>query len=870
MANSNTFVEGFTSGGEQVTTLSQVQGSGLSLPSGNFINIRSPGKIEALFSNNGNAEKLYSVNKPEDVGLSNVLKHRFDYKNPNQGQKSKANTMMSSAAQDANLVRKYLGSNKGFQFIGKQLILQGYQAFDETKVYNPASPLIAALKPASFGLLDSPTRHLDTSNIIGGLVNSMGLGSVVSTIGGFLGGGPPVPPPPRSSVASTASRPGGFLGINTGTFSSLIGGGDRSDEVVTSIARNDVKDLLRGNTATDAYNAPRYSRWINSGGGGGFFSKLLTAAGKFIQNKTLLGGILPPKQPWAANYRADEETYDMMLNSGKMFSQTSPAGAKAGIVSGLLNSIGFGKKASYSLAVPQRFYNKSKNPPDYSRLIINGNYYAPSVASVATFQSNQVGILVDDGVSLATDTSITVGNIKDLAKDGTLKYGAVVGSSFGNEKDTERSDQLFNYKVLVQNVKDFKDQFSDPQSREAQAIEIRNNILASNIGGFESSNPKYSVNKEMLAPIQFAKYGTDKVGMDEVIDNINYLKYVDGRATVNDQLANFPLRVGKNARFIRPTNDVDYVNALEVLSIGQFKTLYSETDTYGVYGPDIIKFFFYDIVNKNYIPFNATVKSLTDNNQAQWESIEYLGRPDKLYYYKGFTRSVSFNFTVNAHSIKELMPMWSRINYLVGLTRPANYTMQAAGGFMISPMVQLTLGDFYKNHNVVINSCNVSIPDEASWETMPEEAKIWSYGPRAKISWEDENTLLTSILSTDGNSNRASSEGRFAQFPRTADIQIEMNVLEKDRPKTGRAIWGDAPVVNDNGLDVYGDLPGESGNTSLKRPKTFSTKIRYDNDAMLGGDPDTNPKNRIDYSPQIQQTGGLGVSADREVWGMGQ
>lgn len=861
MANSNTFVEGFTSGGEQVTTLSQVQGSGLSLPSGNFINIRSPGKIEALFSNNGNAEKLYSVNKPEDVGLSNVLKHRFDYKNPNQGQKSKTNTTMSSAAQDANLVRKYLGSNKGFQFIGKQLILQGYQAFDETKVYNPASPLIATLKPASFGLLDSPTRHLDTSNIIGGLVNSMGLGSVVSTIGGFLGGGPPVPPPPRSSVASTASRPGGFLGINTGTFSSLIGGGDRSDEVVTSIARNDVKDLLRGNTATNAYNAPRYSRWINSGGGG-FFSKLLTAAGKFIQNKTLLGGILPPKQPWAANYRADEETYDMMLNSGKMFSQTSPAGAKAGIVSGLLNSIGFGKKTSYSLAVPQRFYSKSKNPPDYSRLVINGNYYAPSVASVATYQSNQVGILVDDGVSLSTDTSITVGNIKDLAKDGTLKYGAVVGSSFGNEKDTERSDQLFNYKVLVQNVKDFKDQFSDPQSREVQAMEIRNNILASNIGGFGSSNPKYSVTKELLAPIQFAKFGTDNVGMSQVINDIDitYLSYAERRAIVNDNLVSFPLRVGKYARHIRPTNDVDYVNALEVLSIGQFKKWYSETDTYGVYGPDIIKFFFYDIVNKNYIPFNATVKSLTDNNQAQWESIEYLGRPDKLYYYKGFTRSVSFNFTVNAHSIKELMPMWNRINYLVGLTRPANYTMQAGGGFMISPMVQLTLGDFYKNHNVVINSCNVSIPDEASWETIPEEIRTWSYGPSAKIAWEDENSLLTSILRNDSTSYRASSEGRFSQFPRTADIQIEMNVLEKDRPKTGRAIWGDAPVANVNGID----------DISSNRPKNFSTNIRHDNDVLLGGDPDTDPKKHIEYTPQLQQTGGLGVSADREVWGMGQ
>jgi len=88
MANSNTFIDGFTSDGSQITTLSQVQGAGLSLPIKGFIDIRAPGKIAALFNNNGNAEKLYSINKPEDVGLATALQNRYDYKNPIQGQKS--------------------------------------------------------------------------------------------------------------------------------------------------------------------------------------------------------------------------------------------------------------------------------------------------------------------------------------------------------------------------------------------------------------------------------------------------------------------------------------------------------------------------------------------------------------------------------------------------------------------------------------------------------------------------------------------------------------------------------------------------------------------------------------------------------------
>jgi hypothetical protein len=180
--------------------------------------------------------------------------------------------------------------------------------------------------------------------------------------------------------------------------------------------------------------------------------------------------------------------------------------------------------------------------------------------------------------------------------------------------------------------------------------------------------------------------------------------------------------------------------------------------------------------------------------------------------------------------------MWNRINYLTGLTRPANYTNQAAGGFMISPMVQLTLGDFYKNHNVTINSCNVTIPEDASWETIPEEKNTtdgWYYGPNGAIKWDLDATMLHSINTNGVIANRGNSKGRVAQFPRTAEIQIEMSVLEKDRPKTGRGIWGDAPVhIADVeigppalGTDMYNDKDRLDPSKN-----TFSKNIRYDND----------------------------------------
>ena len=47
-----------------------------------------------------------------------------------------------------------------------------------------------------------------------------------------------------------------------------------------------------------------------------------------------------------------------------------------------------------------------------------------------------------------------------------------------------------------------------------------------------------------------------------------------------------------------------------------------------------------------------------------------MGRADNVMVYEGFTRSVSLDITLIAMSVEELHPMWQRINYLIGLTKP--------------------------------------------------------------------------------------------------------------------------------------------------------------------------------------------------------
>ena len=78
---------------------------------------------------------------------------------------------------------------------------------------------------------------------------------------------------------------------------------------------------------------------------------------------------------------------------------------------------------------------------------------------------------------------------------------------------------------------------------------------------------------------------------------------------------------------------------------------------------------------------------------------------------------INLGFKVVAHSVKELMPMWQRINYLLGLSKPSQYFNS---GFIVPPLVKVTIGDMYKNQPIVINSLGLRIPDDASWETLGE------------------------------------------------------------------------------------------------------------------------------------------------------
>ena len=189
---------------------------------------------------------------------------------------------------------------------------------------------------------------------------------------------------------------------------------------------------------------------------------------------------------------------------------------------------------------------------------------------------------------------------------------------------------------------------------------------------------------------------------------------------------------------------------------------------------DIIFFYFYDIINNIYIPFRATITGLNDLHTPEWDEIAYLGRADKLYVYKGFTRDVNFSFTVYANSIKEMFPMWKRINYLVGLARPSGYTSGTGttGGdnitkqFMYPPMVTVRIGDMYVDQPCVLKSIGVNIPEDATWETQRGTSFTYLQG-----------TYMASVF---GLSHYNEGETMY-QLPKKVDMTINMSIMEKKR-----------------------------------------------------------------------------------------
>jgi hypothetical protein len=147
--------------------------------------------------------------------------------------------------------------------------------------------------------------------------------------------------------------------------------------------------------------------------------------------------------------------------------------------------------------------------------------------------------------------------------------------------------------------------------------------------------------------------------------------------------------------------------------------------TYGT--RDLIKFRIEAVNNDNptgpsaWMIFRAYLKDITDTPNPTWNTVNYVGRGEPFYIYKGFERNISFTLQVAAMSEEELKPMWQKLNYLYSNTMP-----DYRNNVMRAPYMKLTLGDYMFRQPGIIKNLTYTIGNDSPWEIAINEPEVGS------------------------------------------------------------------------------------------------------------------------------------------------
>lgn len=718
----------------------------------NYPVVPRPGKISLLFE--ANKKDLYHKFSPWDYDGGNIFgfNQPYVYYYPDERPSSFMTTggrglPLGYGINDLKRVTKFVASGRGAMFVTKQFMLQGFQPFDETNLYNPTEVIISATSNLTGGLLEKPKRHVDKS---GGL-----LGGLAALVGVSVSRGTP----PPSTVAAGNGQGGSSEGKLFGGLS-LTGrsGGNRESEVLPVQNYGNGTGLLRAGTANKARSILQQKWAIDGNASGGGFMGFLKGIAKSVFPQAFGADKQNYKQ------RADDVAYEWMVKYYNDY--TSKNQALGNQNSGL--SIGF-------MGISFKTQSTTKQ--------------ASQISSV----TNQLFKL-----KYFKDAN---GETKIYSKDGSY---FVSNDDYKSEIEVKFDKGNGNFNKL-----------NDISKADTPASLINDNLkkVIANIGNSQIYTTNFD-NKDtwLLSSGQPSKQGYDRLHdiaktPYNMKNNANSVEsaYYNGNIRTLDSLINPNKNYG-----LAGNGRPDKINTLTVLNKDKKikDNLIAGYTEWKPYDDDLIAFFFYDVVNEKYIPFRATVKNLSEANNALWDELRFIGRSDALYSYTGFTRNLSFNFTIVINSLIELWPTWQKINYLASSVKPSNYTKKSQNDgitnrFIIPPMFMLTIGDLYKYQPVVIATVSINIPEGASWETVPENSmEDWSY--MAKII---KSTKVT--------------KEKIGQVPREIEVSIACNVLEKERAQVGGNHYGHSPIREDEM-----DFLVEPNSDYLQSPDGFSKNMR--------------------------------------------
>jgi len=185
---------------------------------------------------------------------------------------------------------------------------------------------------------------------------------------------------------------------------------------------------------------------------------------------------------------------------------------------------------------------------------------------------------------------------------------------------------------------------------------------------------------------------------------------------------------------------IDGFGYKEIRDLCKFRIQAINTDT-----PDIA----------TWMIFRAYLTQFTDNVDATWNDVKYVGRGESFYIYSGFIRKINIGFKVAALSEKEMKPMYQKLNYLMGNLMP-DYSKNE-NGIMRGPLVRMTVGNWIDGQAGIINSLNYTVPQDSPWEIALAEPIL---GEKKLILPHiiEVNMTFTPIGSQTGINNKISEK----------------------------------------------------------------------------------------------------------------
>lgn len=201
----------------------------------------------------------------------------------------------------------------------------------------------------------------------------------------------------------------------------------------------------------------------------------------------------------------------------------------------------------------------------------------------------------------------------------------------------------------------------------------------------------------------------------------------------------------------------------------------------------------------NYLIFPATISDISEDITSDIADFKYVGSPFKVYRYNGVERTLKFDFQVYWLDNGQQVVMKRKLDNLRELAFPsANLKTIDIGNNKNNPLVfspnliQLTIGDLYKNLKGIISNLSIGVEQKTTWATNNPD-------------FEKQESLV---------------------YPNVVNISFEMKIIENHKIEQGEkggtityrftedyeiAAAGETPLNQDIGIG--GGIRGADGKT---------------------------------------------------------